>query len=310
MSEIEVYHSFDEVPLDEPSVEDGDDSLHAHDVGAGAAVLLAPKPRPTLGPPVEIRRMIVPHPRDLKRGMKGHDVLALQRALSVAGFHSWKLRTGAFGAQLEKDLKRFQTAKKLKADGVYGSVTHATLVSSHGKKGQPAYDAYGIQLLLTMETPIQQAQRYFLAGAMALYNMRARVHYTQGWSRMWIVKHQLRTVALVSGQKAIYEDCSSSVTGLYYVAKCPDPNGFHFNGLGYTGTLGVMGRRHTTGLPPIGALSMYGSYYPWKHTTGVVSRGSGGVRVFSFGSENGPYVLPIDYRGDRAQTRTYPGMHY
>lgn len=302
-----VYHSFDEAPLDAAPLDEGDDSLHAHDLGRGGAVLLAPT-RSTLAPEETHRNLVVPHPRDLKRGMAGKDVLALQRALSHAGFHSWKLRTGQFGAQLEKDLKAFQKAKGLTVDGVYGPKTHAKLAAVPG-----AYTAFEIDLILqTVETPMHKMQRIFLASAMQLYNMRSRVHYTQGWSRMWIVKHHITTVAELSRQLQVYEDCSSSMTGLYYIAGAPDPNGFRYNGLGYTGTLGVCGQRWTSAFrPPIGALPLYGSSFPWKHVTGVVSSPeAASVRVLSHGTEAGPLLLGIDYRGDRAQIRVYPGIHY
>lgn len=324
MMDFECYHSFEECPLDDPPPPDGDDSLHAHDMGAGLAVLLAPKvppttalgwplPRPTLGPVETTRKLVVPHPRDLKRKMAGKDVLALQRALSVAGFHSWNLRTGQFGAQLEKDVRRFQTAKKIKVDGQYGQVTHAHLAASRGPKGQPAYDGYGINLLLgMMSTPMEKSQQTLVAAAMALYNIRSRVHYTQGPSRMWIVKNHVKTAAGVSKAWAVYEDCSSSATGLYYIAGVPDPNQFRFNGLGYTGTLSVCGRRWTRATkPPIGALAFYGRAYPWTHVSVIINRpATGSSRVFSHGSEAGPYLLDVDYRSDHRQTREYSGMNY
>jgi peptidoglycan hydrolase-like protein with peptidoglycan-binding domain len=303
MNEYSVYTSFDDVPLDEPSTSEGDDSLHAHDLGAGGALFLAPL-RPTLAAPEAKPKLIVPHPRDLERGMAGKDVLALQRALSRAKFHSWNLRTGQFGAQLQKDVKRFQATHGLVSDGVYGKLTHSKLAKF--------YTAYEIDLILqTMETPMHKAQRLWLAAAMQLYNMRARVHYTQGSARMWIVKHHLTTLADLAHQSTIYEDCSSSVTGLSYVAGVPDPNGFKYNGLGYTGTLGVMGRRWYGNHPPIGTLGFYGRYYPWVHVVGVVSsETSKQIRVFSHGSEDGPLVLAADYRGLPSQWRVYPGLNY
>jgi len=122
----DVFYSFEDVPLDDPPEEEGDDSLHAHDLGAGHAVLLAP-PGPTMPMVAKPDRLIVPHPRDLHKGMKGKDVLALQRALSRAGFHSWNLRTGSFGTQLEKDVKRFQQTRGLHVDGVYGKDTETAV---------------------------------------------------------------------------------------------------------------------------------------------------------------------------------------
>lgn len=296
----DVYHSFDDVPLDEPPVEDGDDSLHAYDLGAGGAVLLAP-PRPTIPMIPAPDRLIVPHPRDLHRGMKGKDVLALQRALSRAGFHAWGLRTGQFGDQLYKDVRRFQQTKGLHVDGVYGRETHAKLARS--------YTLYEINLILQvhLETPQQRAQRLLIAAAMYLYNVRGRVHYTQGSARMSIVRWHLATLAKLQGAGPLYEDCSSGATGLFYIARVPDPNGFYYNGLGYTGTMAVRGQRHY-GTQPVGACGFYG-WYPYAHVVVAVTVGTI-PRVWSLGSEPGPLVLRADYRGLPAQWRTYPGIHW
>lgn len=299
-ADVPVYHSFDDVPLDVPPLEEGDDSLHAHDLGAGGAVFLAPPTRTLpLGP--QPRQLIIPHPRDLRKGMKGKDVLALQRALSRAGYHSWNLRTGQFGDQLEKDVKRFQQKTGLHVDGVYGTATHAKLARW--------YTLFEINLILQVkvETPQQKAQRLFIAASMYLYNVRGRVHYTQGWSRMSIVKWHLRALALLQGAGPLYEDCSSLMTGLYYVAGVPDPNDFGYNGLGYTGTMAVRGQRHY-GTQPVGACGFYGSY-PFGHVVGALNVGTI-PRVITHGSEPGPLVLLADYRGLPAQWRTYPGIHW
>jgi hypothetical protein len=303
MSNYEVYLSFEEVPLDDKPTWEGDDSLHGIDLGAGDAALLT-KPPPTLALPPKMAKLVVPHPRDLKRKMVGWDVLALHRALAKSGFHDWNLSNVKFGPVLEKDVRRFQTRHKLTVDGVYGLATHHKLA--------PYYDSYGIALISKqpVETPLMRAQRLFLASAMALYNMKARVHYTQGSARMYIVKHKIHTVADLSDEYAVWEDCSSSSTGLYYMAGAPDPNGFDYNGLGYTGTLALRGRATTTKKSYIGTLGFYGRY-PYKHVTGVVAvPRTNPLRVISHGSESGPYLLEIDYRSDFAHVRNYKGMAY
>jgi hypothetical protein len=270
-------------------------------MGAGYAAMLAQPLRPTLGAEPLVARLIVPHPRNLKQGMSGPDVLALHRALAKAGFHAWKLRKVGFGATLDRDLRRYQQHLKLKADGVYGSVTHAHLAKH--------YDAFGINLILSYETPKQQARNALVAAAMTLYNMRALVHYTQGPARMFIVRHKIKTTKVLAMQRSVWEDCSSGVTGLYYMAGVPDPNGFGFNSLGYTGTLALHGRAVSRSAATVGTLAFYGRAYPYSHVGAVVARpGGNSLRIFSHGSENGPYLLDVDYRGDLRQLRSYPGF--
>jgi len=63
----------------------------------------------------------------LRRRAKGDDVKELQRLLTDAGFYSGKA-DGDFGRGTERAVKRFQTDRGLKADGVVGSGTWSTLL--------------------------------------------------------------------------------------------------------------------------------------------------------------------------------------
>lgn len=127
------------------------------------------------------------------------------------------------------------------------------------------------------------------------------IHYSQT-RRMEIVRYKLRIPPLV---RFIYEDCSSSVTGLYWLAGLKDPNGYGYTGLGYTGTLKNQGRvvwrigQPLTLLRP-GDLIFYGRG-TFSHVTMYLARG----RVFSHGSERGPFNLPALYRGDAFYARRY-----
>ncbi|MFC0190148.1 L,D-transpeptidase family protein [Fictibacillus aquaticus] len=62
----------------------------------------------------------------LKKGSKGEDVKRLQRRLTDLGY-STKGVDGIFGANTEAAVKRFQSAKKLKVDGVVGAATWKAL---------------------------------------------------------------------------------------------------------------------------------------------------------------------------------------
>ncbi|HEX4805434.1 MAG TPA: peptidoglycan-binding protein [Conexibacter sp.] len=76
--------------------------------------------------------------RVLKKGMQGHDVRVLQDYLSRAGFPTPIV--GVFGPQTFANVKRFQQAHGLKADGVVGSSTVNALRNlgdSAGNSGAP-----------------------------------------------------------------------------------------------------------------------------------------------------------------------------
>jgi hypothetical protein len=83
--------------------------------------------------------MTAPFRRPLRLGAIGLDVVAVKRALKKAGFGKGITISPRFGAIAVSDLKRFQHASSLKADGVYGAATH--------KKLAPKFDARGIWLL-------------------------------------------------------------------------------------------------------------------------------------------------------------------
>jgi hypothetical protein len=128
------------------------------------------------------------------------------------------------------------------------------------------------------------------------------VHYTQTAARMTIVRDQLKLPPLA---RSISEDCSSSTTGLYWLAKLPDPNGLGYNGQGYTGTEAQHGDvvwhlGQPLSLLRPGDLIFYGAF-PHSHVTMYLGNG----RVFSHGSEGGPYNLPVLYRGDAFYARRY-----
>jgi hypothetical protein len=127
------------------------------------------------------------------------------------------------------------------------------------------------------------------------------VHYSQA-TRMTIVRDRLQLPPL---ERDISEDCSSSTTGLYWLAKLPDPNGLGYNGEGFTGTEAQHGQVVWRVGDPLselrpGDLVFYGAY-PHSHVTMYLGDG----RVFSHGSEAGPYNLPVLYRGDAVYARRY-----
>jgi hypothetical protein len=129
------------------------------------------------------------------------------------------------------------------------------------------------------------------------------VNYTQDARRMQIVRQQIHLPPLL---RYIYEDCSSSVTGLYWLAGLPDPNGRGYDGYGYTGTLAAHGNIvWRLGLPLSllrpGDLIFYGGGFPHHHVTMYLGNG----RVFSHGTNTAPFNLPVLYRADAVNAHRY-----
>jgi hypothetical protein len=160
-----------------------------------------------------------------------------------------------------------------------------------------------------------QKQRYNLAhpptsakvallikDAQYLISVRSAIGYSQT-TRMQIVRLRLRVPPL---SRFIYEDCSSSVTGLYWLAGLPDPNNRGYDGYGYTGTQANHGQvvwhlGQPLSLLRPGDLVFYGGGFPHHHVTMYLGNG----RVFSHGSSTGPLNLPVLYRGDAVGAHRY-----
>ena len=88
-------------------------------------------------------------------------------------------------------------------------------------------------------------------------------------------------------------DCSAFVTLCYKAAGAPDPNGQHYDGTGYTGTLVQQGR--WVDEPEPGDLVFYGET---RERLVHVALFVGGGQAISFGED--PMVkVPVDYRPDR-----------
>lgn len=151
-----------------------------------------------------------------------------------------------------------------------------------------------------------EARRLLLRGVTALLADPARVHYTQGPGRWDGIAH--RKVPWRGSILPFYGDCSSTATWLLWLVLAHHfaITSDHVNGTGwrsgFTGTLSRHGKPvvHDRNLQ-VGDLIFYGHGWPYEHVTVSI----GGHRCFSHGSEGGPYLLDIDYRGDRALARRY-----
>lgn len=302
LSDEDVYTSILDVPPDFQDYEefratypDGDDSLLAHVTNDATTDVVKSRgiPDTIAGPPLSLKptrlTRVVPLPRQLKRKMKGLDVLAVQRAISKAGYRKWgSMFTGQFGEGLEMQLRRFQKDHHLHIDGQYGPETHNAM--------KKYYDGYGARLMLREQALLAKQndpRKLIVIGATWGYNHRWLIHYTQGGSRMYGVRYRIHIPGI-----PYYEDCSSFATWCYYQAGLPDPNHLGYSGYGFTGTLGSHGVNVSVAKP--GDLCFYG-WRPWHHVSVAVSS----YMCVSHGSEIGPLLVPIRYRGDLNTIHSY-----
>lgn len=113
--------------------------------------------------------------------------------------------------------------------------------------------------------------------------------------------------------RALHYDCSATVSVIYHMAGCADPNGLDHNGYGYTGTLIRYGRYVFT--PQPGDLAFYGNMgggIP-SHVGIVISstlaskllgRSVSGPYVLSFGHDP-MEIVPLHYRADFRYCKSY-----
>lgn len=270
----------------------------------------------TSNPIKPYKRIVVPFRRTLHSGSRGKDVLALKRALNHARTYPGQPKnfTLVYGDSTIEAVRSYQRGynrrhpkakRKLSVTGVYNEATHRCLVAGRH------YDAYGAWLMAhttVAGVPAGQGvQEKLVAYATYLISKASMVHYSQkiegSGRRMQIVRDRMRGWPPLP--HAIYEDCSSSVTGLYWLCGLPDPNGRGYDGYGYTGTQVVNGQRIalTPGAWRIGDLLIYGnSLSDTRHVAMLIGKDG---RVFSHGSESGPVAVPWNYRGDLVAVRRY-----
>lgn len=247
-----------------------------------------------------VSRKVVPFGRQLKFGMRGNDVRAVQRVLAREGVGgTLKGATGIFGVRTRSRVKKAQKGYGLPASGVYGLQLHAKLAGAF----QP-FDIFLYTGVNPNESPQHRVRRLIVAACLALYAYGGHMHYTQGPRRMSIIRDRLRPP--FEGHE-IYEDCSSAATGVYWLGGAADPNDRGYDLQGFTGTLWHKGVQVTLEQAQPGDLVFYKSPSwptdPFAHVAIFL----GGGRVFSFGSEP-PRILPVDYRTDaygRVGIRSY-----
>jgi peptidoglycan hydrolase-like protein with peptidoglycan-binding domain len=228
-------------------------------------------------------------PRQIELGSRGRDVRALRRVLRRLGHLD--IPRGEVGpefdAATDAAVRAYQREKGLEVDGQVGPITFRSLL--------PNYTRLERWLVSQVDPKkIRGTRHKIVATAFVGYNHKEALHYTQDTRRMEGVREGIKPP-----RHPGWEDCSSFATWCYWAAGAPDPNGLGYNGFGYTGTQVQCGK--TTNNPRPGDLVFYGGGSVPSHVAVYVGNG----RVVSHGSEPGPYLLAIDYRGDRSQVRSY-----
>lgn len=150
------------------------------------------------------------------------------------------------------------------------------------------------------------ARKLILRAAKTMVQRKHLINYSQGPNR-W--EGITKGLTITKGQYPKNCDCSSTAQWMLWDAmKRPygvrdlvsGSNWRH----GYTGSQYTRGKavKHDKNMK-IGDLVFYG-----RQGGGIPSHVAvyvGGGKVFSHGSQGGPYILNIDYRGDRRMTRRY-----
>jgi hypothetical protein len=127
-----------------------------------------------------------------------------------------------------------------------------------------------------------------------------QLHYTQGAKRWQGIAEGLKAWR---GEYPHYADCSWCLwVGLSHYHARDTVNGALWKA-GYTGTMVGHGKRvaHENNVLR-GDLALYGDPFG---RTGHVAVCVGGGKVVSFGSEAGPFLLPIHYRADLREIRRF-----
>lgn len=224
---------------------------------------------------------MIKQPRTAHAGIRGPDIKAYSRTLRRVNIRHRPV-TRFFGLHMVEGTRHFQREHGLTADGVLGPKTFEKLA--------PHFDGYDKWLIRHTTVKPPPHPRDLVAGACLAMLRHSPFPY-----------HEVRPYP-ASFDLLYHEgsDCSGTSTLAYKYAHTAqpdavgDPNGFGFDGYGYTGTLLNHGTRTTT--PHHGDLCFY---YPAYSHVGVYL---GDGRVFSHGGPGQPIVIASSFA---TQIRSY-----
>lgn len=252
-----------------------------------------------------------PYPGEMRLGSTGEAVVLLKRALRLAGLLPGRGKpTGFLGPFARAALVRLGNANQLpllarpgvlasppgwhhrlrtfQTGGIYGPNAHTKLANY--------YDDYGATRLraITRARQIMTIQAAGLAACNLVIHNRGVIHYTQSALRMSGVRSRLTPPRF-----GTWEDCSSEATWIAFVmdqvakrigGRYHDPNGFDYNGQGFTGTLTQNGRVVPAASGPL-AFTLVFYFNPISHVATKLTAAT----VESMGSEAGPLEEPTYY---------------
>lgn len=261
----------------------------------------------SVAPNVKWTRAILP-------GMTGWDVRGHKRAWSRAfpDLYPWPTDgngfTDFFGPIFKEAVIKGQKRMGILATGKIGSKTHEALERRHRKGTQEwAFDAQAIQLCADYyyehsKTPEQRIREAIIAAWEFWCSLNSSEEY-----------EQYRPVHYVKPPQYLRkQDCSVFYTAGCYAGGARDPNGFDFNGYGYTGTLQANTASCSIYDLVIADPVFYGfSAYKPGFNSGDPTHvaGYGGIQyspergrsvrvVYTMGSDRDPRKRPLDYRHD------------
>lgn len=232
---------------------------------------------------------LVPFIRTLHVGTSGPTVFQLQRALKAAGVRPKASHaTGYFGKLTAHQVAAFQKRVHIRpVTGRYGTKTHHALSKFYDKAGRSRL------------TQVVTSRRYVaITNAIVTVAAHARqvggetLTYSQSASRNNLPKYPGVPPAT---------DCSGYVTWVYQSVGLPDPSGWGFHPVGWTGSLSLHGTVVSATHPHLGDLAYYGGGPPFGHVAIVVHLHP--TLVSSHGS-TGIHVVSITYR-PLSQLRRY-----
>ena len=244
--------------------------------------------------------MKLPFVRPLKLGSVGPDVEAVKRATyrALGDSSSWAkyvknapLVRRTYGPFFVKKMKQLQDVLGVPETGRYDQATHEKLLnrSRFRHKDESAFDFYAAALY-------RQADEQF-NGEARIRNKIVETAFFAVSKERYISYSQARPM-VDFGPPPNYPsqtDCSGFVTWCYKSAGAPDPNGWGYNGYGFTGSLWETGTPISTNDLKPGDLVFYG--VPWKSggAAHVIVYTGGGMAV-SHGRDAGPERVSIWYR--------------
>lgn len=237
--------------------------------------------------------------------MRGRDVAELQRLLKL---HADGIYGHATAQAVYRAKFRLGYAKP---DGIAGDVLHAYLTGKRkptaamkktAAKRRTVVKKTSAGTTSTSSTTHRQTQAELAAAheadvrAKAVRAMRLllanepRVHYAQV-RPMRTQSIKTYTELEAAAQRGITFDCSESSTTIAHVAGAKDPNGRHFDGAGYTGTILSACQSITKSQAKAGDFVVFGP--GTGHHVCVILAAGADPLLFSHGQEKGPIAIRL-----------------